>query len=53
MVLSQSWSKVGQENGFCEVNPCMIYNPFDILKVEGLVDDPVASNDTNMASISC
>ena len=51
--LSQSGCKVDQGNGSPEVNPCNVYNPFDILIEEGLVDDLVGSNDTNTVSISC
>ena len=50
--LSQSWSEVGQGNGFSEVNPCTIHNPFDILVVEELVNGPAGSTDTNTANIS-
>ena len=49
--LFQSWGEVEQGNGSPEVNPFKVYNPFDILTVEGLVDDPVCSNNMNTASI--
>ena len=50
--LSQSGGEVERGIGFSEVNPCKIYNPFDILLLEGLVNDPAGSNDANKANIS-
>ena len=50
--LPQSGSEVEQGNGFSEVNPCRVYNPFDILRVEGFVNDPTCSNSKNEANIS-
>ena len=45
--LPQSGSEVEQGNGFSEVDPCRVYNPFDILRVEGFVNDPTCSNSKN------
>ena len=50
--LSQSWGEVERGKVFSEVNPCNLYNPFDILVEEGLVNDPVGSDNMNTASIS-
>ena len=44
--LFQSLGEAEQGNGSPEVNPFKVYNPFDILIVEGLVDDPVCSNNS-------